>query len=607
MTQIQKEGDMDIIFKNQVDYKEAYGILCGSLPKRNLHQGLSPTFCQILKDGKTTPHDHFEPEIFFIIKGFGKMIIQNKDQLVSSGDLIQIPPFSNHQLINMGDETLEFLSVYSEDYEVPEIPKNVLLTVAPPTPNGPLHLGHISGPYLASDIVARYHKSQSVSLHSHCGTDDHQNYVHEKSINLGVPVDVFQKNTRNRILKGLNHLQIQFDDFIEPKSNHAYQFQVLNLVNRAVTKGVIQKEFISLPHCSNCDITLIDALVKGSCPHCLSPSSGGCENCGIVVPPHELLSPKCNRCGRSAQTKNIEVYTFNLGHYLPLIESDLNALPLSPKIRELVGKVQNLKEAKVLVSHPSNSQRGLKFPESDQNIHVWFEMAAQYESFSLGSSTWVHFFGFDNSFHYLLFIPSLLRALNSKTKLPNAVVTNEFLLLDGLKFSTSRDHAIWADEFAGNTDHLRFYLSYLRPSQQSSDFSLSEFQLFSQNLEKLLQTARQRAIHLSRETLPDLSSSVALECHRLKRDLDYLLSLNQLDIRQAARRIYQFLDHTVNSFGLPQDDFLRLQSLANHLAPFMPTEAARLLPEIWKDQVSGSPTNENEELGQRHSPGVTSV
>lgn len=560
---------MDVTFTNQIPLHLAYGILCGPIGTSNLKDALMPTFCQIPTKGFTTPHRHFESEIFYIIKGSGLMSIDNESRSVSVGDLIRIPASSDHSLLNTSDEALEFLSVYSEDFEIPPVPNKTIITAAPPTPNGPMHLGHISGPYLASDILARYIRSHSMEVTTHSGTDDHQNYVAEKAYSLKQNVDAFQKNQRTRILGGLKNLSITFDEFIEPKSDHAYQFKVLSFVERAINSGVIEKEIVALPHCHHCDLTLVDTLADGLCPNCHSPSRGGCETCGLVVQPNELLNVHCGRCGKSGTVLRSEVYTFNLSRYLPSIRTELNRMRLPPRLKDLIQKVDSIANYKVLVSHPNNNHMSLKMPNSQQSIHVWFEMAAHYERFSLSSTNWIHCFGFDNSFHYLIFVPALLRAMNPLSKLPNAVVTNEFLLLDGLKFSTSRNHAIWSDEVAFDTDVLRLYLASQRPSKKAANFSLSEFEIFAQSLEEKINIIadRARVVNSSKE---NYSMESERDCQRISREISFLMSLESLDIRQAAQKLIQFIDHTVHELGIPGDDQIRIRTLAKLLKPFMP-------------------------------------
>lgn len=573
---------MNITFMSQTTYQKNYGIFCSAVPARNQREALYPTFCKIPAGGASLPHAHFEPEIFFIIKGLGEMTIDDETQLVSAGDLIRIPAHSRHTLKNSEDSTLEFLSIYSEDIEIPNPPSSVLVTAAPPTPNGPLHLGHISGPYLASDILARFLRNQSNKVITHSGTDDHQNYVSEKALIQNNNVDVFHRRQRDRILRGLQSLNIKYDEFIEPKSDHKYQFKILNFAQRAIRSGVIEKENLAMPHCFDCDLTLVDALIDGQCPQCHSSSRGGCEACGIVVPPFALLNPICSRCHQPAQIKRMDVYTFNLSKYLPLIKVDLEKLKVTDRIRVLISQIQAQSDFKVLVSHPSNSQLGLKIPETSDTLHVWFEMAAHYEAHALSSSHWVHFFGFDNSFHYLLFIPALLRALNPQSKMPETVVSNEFLLLDGAKFSTSRGHAIWADEFSGNTDFLRLYLALNRPAEQETDFSLNDFENFSKRLENQIRALRTRlqnsSVTNSLACSKEVSQETLLNTQRFTRDFNDTMSLSKINLRQAGLRLLSYLDHLTHSAANQIDDAYRIQVFASQLSAFMPDTAASLLP-----------------------------
>jgi methionyl-tRNA synthetase len=526
----------------------AYGILCSPIPSPMSHQALHQTFCKIPVGGKSDPHSHFETETFYIISGQGIMKIGDEISTVSTGDLIQIPGHAHHGLQNTGESDLDFLSTYSEDFEVPHLPSSVLITAAPPTPNGPLHLGHISGPYLASDVITRHLKRRGTKTRTHTGTDDHQNYVKESS----------RDQMRSRILSGLKTFDIQFDEIIEPQKDLPYQKHVQDFFKRAVESEVINEEQVSFPHCSHCDYFLVDALIEGSCPDCGSSSRGGCESCGVVVPPYELVAPLCSHCKRPADSKLIAVYTFDLKAHLSLILNDLEKLSLKPQIKEMIRRIQARKEMRVLLTHPGSLHHG---------VHVWFEMAAHYETFAKDNTYWIHHFGFDNAFHYLLFIPSLLRAMNPSLKLPDAVVTNEFLQLEGQKFSTSRNHAIWADEFLGNTDHLRLYLLLNRPDSRGDKFSESAFKDFSTKLSNdlislgelpLTQTFNQRDAHFN---------------HRMNRKMDALLYPSSPDFREGSRLILSFIDSELRKETSAKEN---LQTLLHLMTPFMPNEALKL-------------------------------
>lgn len=564
---------MKISRLTSAQFSESYGILCSFHPKLGDRDGLYSTFCRIPPGGITTAHAHFESEFFYIISGCGLITINAEIEKVCQGDLIRIPSLLKHELKNIGSEDLIFISVYSEDIETPLLPTSVVITSAPPTPNGPLHLGHISGPYLASDILARYLRLRSLDVCNHSGTDDHQNYVIEKAHSNQIKPEHFRRQIRSKIQNGLEVMRITFDEFIEPKTDNAYQNKVLDFVHRAIELRVIENEFVELPYCTHCNNTLVDARINGNCPFCKEVGHGVCENCGIVAPPHDLKSATCSRCNNPADKKIFSVYTFALSKYLPAIQHELSQLSLCPRLQDLVERVLKMKDFKILLTYPDASNHGLTLPGSDQLLHVWFEMAAHYEQFALSQKLWVHCFGFDNSFYYLLFIPALLRAMNPQAKLPNAIITNDFLQLEGLKFSTSREHAIWVNEFAGNVDHLRLYLSLYRPTTVAANFSGEKFQQFSLDLEKQLQQLNQRAQLVANQKRDKVLPQKLIDCNRVTREMEFFLSPTHFDLRRASRELVSFIDLSLQSMTTSSSERMMLHALATLMAPFMPQES----------------------------------
>jgi methionyl-tRNA synthetase len=565
-------GPMKLFRFNEENYQPAYGILCSRLHGKSARSAVTPTFCRIPVGGSTQPHGHYEGELFYILQGAGTVAVGDRQASVRTGDLVQIPAFESHQLRNTGAEELHFLSVYSDDADVPRPPASALVTAAPPTPNGSLHLGHISGPYLAADILARALRDRGVDVRTHTGTDDHQNYVGERARALGESSSDFQARMRARISESLGRMQIGFDEVLAPSSDERYQDSVRAFARKVIGRGLATRERIDFPFDEEEGIFLFDALIEGQCPRCEAPSHGGCESCGIVVLPHELRSPRSSRTGKPVSYRPAEVYTFALDRFLPAIAGDLARLPLPPRLRRFVSEMQALPQGKVLLTVPATSEVGILLPELDQRIHVWFEMAAHYESFAREARTWVHAFGFDNSFHYLLFIPALLRALDSRAKLPDAVLTNEFLLLEGRKFSTSRAHAIWADEFEGNVEHLRFFLSLNRPAMAERDFVRTRFDAFSQELRSKLDALN--AITSSDRGEADPRAIFMIE--RATRDLELFLSPEHFDSQRAAMRLQELIDVSYQWRHSPASLRAIVAALSRGLRPFMPNEAERL-------------------------------
>lgn len=577
---------MKISTLKNVPFSERYGIMCSFVPKLGDRDNLYSTFCRIPSGEQTTSHSHYESELFYIIRGHGLMTIDDETETVNEGDLIRIPSLARHELRNNSSEDLTFLSVYSEDIQTPFLPESSIITAAPPTPNGPLHLGHISGPYLASDVLSRYLRSKSLNVLSHCGTDDHQNYVAEKAHAIGVSSKDFREQMRFKIQNGLTKMNITFDEFIEPYCDLTYQNKIIDFVDRAIKSGVIYKKMIALPYCKDCDCFLIDSRLDGNCPCCKEKSHGACENCGMVSPPQHLENRYCSRCHAHAEIKIESCYVFNLSQHLPIIKQALSKSSLTPRLHALIDRTRSMKELEVVLTYPDNNEHGLRLPNTNQLIHVWFEMAAHYEQFSLGQQFWTHCFGFDNGFYYLLFIPALLCAMNPLAKLPDAVITNDFLRLDGCKFSTSRNHAIWADEFSGNVDLLRLYLCLNRPSTREDDFSMKEFQAFEIKLNEQLRELNHRAKVVSEQKAGIVAQKTLFNCNRITRDMESCLSPTQFDLRRASRQLISFIDLTLQSIDSGSDEWLMLQTLAMLMSPFMPTESKRLLESLNKIQHS---------------------
>ena len=565
-------------------YEEAYGILCSAVPGLHGREAIYPTFCRVAAQSGTQAHAHFEVEVYLIIAGDGIMRIGAETAAVQAGDLIKVPAFAEHALSNAASEDLIFLSVYSADYEVARLPQTAVITAAPPTPNGPLHLGHISGPYLAHDVLRRYWRLRSVAVSSHSGTDDHQNYVTKRAKDLGQVYDVFHTTMRSRIKAGFDATLISFDEFVEPRRDGAYLERVHDFIRRAIAASVVRREKLLLPYCEACDHFLVDAQIEGTCPYCAAASSGACESCGMVAAPQDLIQAHCTQCHGAAQTKGAEAYIFCLSDYLPLIKADLRDLSLPPRLRSLVNAAFDRPSIKLLMTYPSSSDVDLKLSDADQAIHVWFEMAAHYERFSAGTTPWVHCFGFDNAFYYLLMIPALHKAVNPDTHLPQAVITNEFLTLDGAKFSTSRQHAIWADEFQGHPDHLRFYLGMQRPATRTSDFTRESFARFSADMATKLQQLNVRA-RAVRGVSGAVDPEALIACQRFSRAIERFLSPQHFDLRRAARRLLEFIDTCLQASYGARSEKLLLQVLATLLSPIMPTAAADLAAALGVDLV----------------------
>lgn len=371
-----------------------------------------------------------------------------------------------------------------------------LLITPPPTPNGPLHVGHLSGPYLAGDIAARAARARGTEVMTVCGLDSHQNYVLAKAEQLGEPVDVVMHRFAGQIRQALSGARISYDLFIDPYADSRYRCAVSDLLTELVAAKTIVVEPTPLMTCSSCERVLHHVRVSGKCPVCGAGAGGGtCESCGTFLTAATLVDARSTCCSGSLQARTFTIPVFRLEEYREQLLEIWSTAVLPPRMRGLIAQLLADGLPDVPVAYPTDWGIGWR----DLRIDVWVEMGLGYlfavartqspEAYSLAecldawpeiSEIW-HTLGMDNAFYYGVLIPALLVAAGLETPRLTGMLVNEFYRLDGQKFSTSRGHAIWAHEFLADADAgaVRTFLSYDRPDRSQTDFRLSNLSAFT--------------------------------------------------------------------------------------------------------------------------------
>ena len=249
--------------------------------------------------------------------------------------------------------------------------------------------------------------------------------------------------------------------------------------------------------CEKCDRYVFEAFVSGKCPHCKAGSGGNaCEDCGQPNDCVDLVDPVCKTCGSRPKITLMERVYFPLAPYTEKLRSYYQSANMNPHLRALCEQMLNQGLPEIALTH--NTDWGIPVPLpgfEDQRLYVWFEMAPGFMAatqelaekrregagwagyWKQAGNSIVHFFGFDNGYFFAVLFPALFLAYDSEIKLPDIFVTNEFYRLDGLKFSTSRNHAIWGRELLkeASLDAARFYLSYTNPERAQTNFTRDGF------------------------------------------------------------------------------------------------------------------------------------
>jgi methionyl-tRNA synthetase len=384
---------------------------------------------------------------------------------------------------------------------VPE-QKLTVMVVPPPTTNGPLHIGHLAGPYLAADIAARAARLRGERVLALGGVDVHQNYVLTMAENRGIEVDKLIADYRGRIDDAYCLGRIRTDAAADPQDT-AHQQAIARIVSDLIADGTFPMRELTLHRCADCARTLHHSYVAGSCSRCGSNASGGsCEGCGGFTSAQDLIDPACDRCGGAPVAFRANVPVLPMEDFRDRLVQVWTRATLSPRARHLVAGYLAGALPEIPLAYPTNW--GIEF--GDLRLDVYLEvglatfysvarfvdpsahdLARERRAWDEVGELW-HFNGIDNAFYFALMWPAVYLAAGARPDQLAGTVVNEFFTLDGAKFSTSRDHAIWADEFLATEDPqiVRLYLAWQRPGSESSDFTVAAYERFRDWVRPLL-------------------------------------------------------------------------------------------------------------------------
>jgi methionyl-tRNA synthetase len=380
--------------------------------------------------------------------------------------------------------------------------KLTVMIVPPPTANGPLHIGHLSGPYLAADVAARAARMRGERVLALGGVDVHQNYVLTMAENRGIEVDKLIDDYRQRITDAYTLAAIRTDADVDPQ-DPAHQRAIGRLVSELVAAGTFPMKELTLSRCADCARTLHHSYVAGTCQRCGSAASGGsCEGCGGFTSAQNLLDPVCDRCGGNPVPFTASVPVLRTEDFREQLLQVWTRATLSPRARDLIAGYLADGLPEIPLAYPTNwgvEYGGLRL---DVYLEVGLstfhrvarfvdpsaaDLAADRAAWRTVEELW-HFNGIDNAFYFAVMWPAIYLAAGARPEQLAGTVVNEFFTLDGAKFSTSRNHAIWVDEFlaAEDPELVRLFLAWERPGSASSDFTMAAYERFREWMRPLL-------------------------------------------------------------------------------------------------------------------------
>ena len=391
--------------------------------------------------------------------------------------------------------------------------KRYTVTSALPYANGPLHIGHIAGAYLPADIYVRYLRGKGHDVVFVCGSDEHGAAITLQAKKDGVSPQEIVDKYHNRNKKAFANFGIEFS--VYHRTSHKLHHETAQEFFKTLEqKGVFTKKTSEQFYDEKNKQFLADRYISGECPKCNERDAYGdqCEKCGSTLSPNELINPKSTLSGNTPVKKDTTHW------YLPMQDHENW---LKPWIEDGILNGKNHHDAKAWRSQvigqckswidgglqaramTRDLEWGVKVPIKGGDgkvLYVWLDAPIGYISATKQWATdngknwedyWknedtelVHFIGKDNIVFHCIIFPIILKSHEGYI-LPTNVPANEFLNLEGEKLSTSRNWAIWLDEyfedFKGQEDAMRYVLCATAPESKDTDFTWKDFQARNNN------------------------------------------------------------------------------------------------------------------------------
>jgi methionyl-tRNA synthetase len=381
------------------------------------------------------------------------------------------------------------------------------VTAALPYANGPLHLGHVAGVYLPADIFVRFLRMNQHDVAFICGSDEHGAAITLRAKKEGItPQEIVDKY--NKIIgKAFEDFNISFDIF-HRTSAEIHHKTSQDFFLKLYEKGKFTEETSEQYFDEEFQQFLADRYITGECPKCQNPNAYGdqCEKCGTDLSPTELINPKSTLSGKTPILKSTSHWYLPMANHEDWLREWIKEGKLDgvqqhdPKAwrNQVIGQCMSWIDGGL---HSRAMTRdldwGVKVPLPNAEgkvLYVWLDAPIGYisatkqwaldnnknwEDYWKGDRKLVHFIGKDNIVFHAVIFPILLKD-HGDLILPDNVPAYEFLNLEGDKFSTSRNWAVWLHEYLeaypGKEDELKYVLTSIAPETKDSEFTWKEYQ-----------------------------------------------------------------------------------------------------------------------------------
>ncbi|MBC8756881.1 class I tRNA ligase family protein [Kordia sp. YSTF-M3] len=453
-----------------------------------------------------------------------------------------------------------------------------IVTIAPPTPNGDMHLGHLSGPFLAADVFTRMRRLKNDDVFFTSYSDDHQDYVASKALENKEIRFEWALKYGSRIENSLKKANIKVDWFLKSCENKYYKEAILFLLQNAIEKNGIGEKQIRVPYSFEDNQYGYEAFAKGTCNYCGSESDASqCESCANYPVLEEMGDFISIISKKPMGFVNKERMFLKISKYKDHLKELYKQNPIREHLRTFIDEVLSNENIEWFIDRPDGNGIDLTFQGKKITLHTWFSGLAGYlaaskeywesvkqpqrhEEFWKDKNTKVvNFLGFDCSFSHAIVYPSLASNIDGFTQ-NFTQITNKFLKLNGDDFSTSRSHAIWVDDILEDysSDGVRFYMALISPEEEVTNFEMKAFTDWYQNvfsptinlIEEKINTTK-TCLRFSKDEYDELELN---KIDEIFSKWDFFSELQAFSIQNIAKRLEDFLQYIAELFSSGQNE-----------------------------------------------------
>mgnify|MGYP000017522363 CR=1 FL=1 len=434
-----------------------------------------------------------------------------------------------------------------------------MVSAAWPYINYTPHLGTIIC-ILSADIVARYLRLRGHDVVFVSGSDEHGTPIEVEAVRRGIAPKELTDRNHELVVDLFRRWGFSFDCYLRTEHPTHVKF-IHDFYMKVYENGYIFTKEEELPYCEKCQRFLPDRFVEGVCPYCGYENARGdqCEKCGRLLEPTDLIEPRCAICGSTPVIKRTTHWFFDLSKFTEKVKEYVEGnRQFSEPVRRF--SLRMLEEGLKPRAITRDNKWGIPapFPGAEgKTIYCWFEAVLGYISATIeyfkrqgreqewrkfwfgGDARTIYFIGKDNIPFHAILLPALLLGTHENYNLPWNVVSNEFLLHEGQKFSKSRRVGVWIDEALKMypADYWRYVLTSIRPERHDVSFT---WRLFREKVNSDLNDTLGNFVHRTLTFINKYFSGVVPEHGEMDEKDRELLAFIEKSMDEVAERIEAF-------------------------------------------------------------------